>query len=77
MNFHVYSLRNIDYLEKILKELKGKVYLTIGDNHPLTLTGNPEAINILRCMQIASDQVLLQISDPDDRDSIVKYLIGS
>ena len=77
MIFRVYSLRNIDYFEKILQDLKGAVYLIIGSNPPMTLTGNPEAMNILRYMQIASDAVFLQISDPADCDSMVKYLIGS
>jgi len=77
MYFRVYSLRNIDYLEKILQDLKGIVYLIIGDNSPLKLTGNPEALNILRCMKISSEKVFLQISNPADQTSIVKYLIGS
>jgi len=77
MKFRVYSLRNIDYLEKILQNLNGLMYLIIGDNTPLKLTGNPEALNILRCMKIASEKVFLQISDPADRDSVVMYLIGS
>ena len=76
MDFKVYSLKNIDYLGRIIQEMKGDVFLRIGSNRPMNLTKDSEGLEVLRRMKIGSTGVVLSISDPADTDSMVAYLIG-
>lgn len=77
MDFRLYSLNRIDYLEKIIQEMHGDIFLNIGSNEPMNLKKERDGLEILRHMTIGSEGVTLRITSFQDVDSIVKFLIGS